>query len=66
MNNRIADMLNNMNNFNQNFDAFRNQVAQQGISPEQQVANLLNSGQMTQDQFNEYRQIANMLTGHRR
>jgi replicative DNA helicase len=54
-----------MQNFNQNFSAFRNQFMQQGISPEQQVANLLNSGQMTQDQFNEFRQIANMLTGHK-
>lgn len=65
MNNRIIDMLSNMQNFNQNFSAFRNQFMQQGISPEQQVANLLNSGQMTQDQFNEFRQIANMLTGHK-
>lgn len=65
MNNRIMQMMSDMQSFNQNFSAFRDKFMQQGISPEQQVANLLNSGQMTQNQFNEFRQIANMLTGRK-
>lgn len=65
MNTNIIQMMSDMNSFNQNFSAFRDKFMQQGISPEQQVASLLNSGQMTQNQFNEYRQIANMLTGKR-
>lgn len=65
MNNRIMQMMGDMQSFNQNFSAFRDKFMQQGISPEQQVTNLLNSGQMSQSQFNEFRQIANMLTGRR-
>lgn len=34
-------------------------------SPEEVVKQLLNSGQMTQEQFNSYRNMANMLTNKR-
>lgn len=34
-------------------------------SPEETVKQLLNSGQMTQEQFNSYRNMANMLTNKR-
>ena len=33
------------------------------ISPQQMVQNLLNQGKMTQAQFNEYRNMANRITG---
>jgi|GEM_PF-2536384 hypothetical protein len=34
-------------------------------TPEQKVRQLINSGQMTQAQFNQLSQIANSLVGHR-
>ena len=34
-------------------------------NPEQQVQQLLQSGRMTQEQYQLYAQIANMLTNHR-
>lgn len=34
-------------------------------SPEEVVRQLLNSGQMSQEQFNSYRNMANMLTNKR-
>ena len=35
----------------------------QGLNPEQVAKQLLNSGQMNQQQFNKFRGIANLLTG---
>ncbi len=52
--------LQQFNSFAQNFQRnFGN------VNPQQMVHNLLNSGQMTQAQFNQYRDIANKLTGQR-
>ena len=49
-----------LNNFAQNYSrTFGN------ISPQQAVQQLLNSGQMTQAQFNHFRDIANRITGLR-
>ncbi len=49
-----------LNNFAQNYSrTFGN------ISPQQAVQQLLNSGQMTQAQFNQLRDIANRITGQR-
>lgn len=48
--------LNQYNNFSRNFQ-------QGGLDPKQQVQNLLNSGQMSQEQFNQLRYIANAITG---
>lgn len=50
-------------NFQQRFNQFQQQINQQGINPQQQVQQLLNSGQMSQQQFNQLRAIANALTG---
>lgn len=49
-----------LNNFAQNYSrTFGN------MNPQQAVQNLLNSGQMTQAQFNHFRNIANQITGKR-
>lgn len=50
--------LGNFQNFMQQFNAFR-----QGYSgnAQQDVQNLLNSGQMTQEQFNQYSQMATQI-----
>lgn len=47
-----------------NFLNFANQFrAQSTMTPQQKVQQMLDSGQMTQEQFNELRQMANRLTG---
>lgn len=54
----IPGPFGNMMNLLQRFQQFRNTF--QG-DPRQQVQNLLNSGQMTQDQFNQLSQMAEQL-----
>lgn len=49
-----------LNNFAQNYSrTFGN------LNPQQAVQQLLNNGQMTQAQFNQFRNIANQITGKR-
>lgn len=48
MNSGFADIMSRFNQFKQNFKG----------DPEQQVKQLLNSGQMTQEQFNQLSQAA--------
>lgn len=47
------------------FLEFANQVRQTGVSPEQTVRQLINSGRMSQDQFNQLSQIANQIMGRK-
>lgn len=61
--NPIFNMFGNFMNFQNQFNAFRQNVLSQGINPQQQVQQLLNSGQMSQEQFNQLRYLANQLTG---
>ena len=56
-------MFGNMQNMMAQFQQFRQQIQQQGINPQQQVQELLRSGKMSQQQFEQYRQIAQMFTG---
>ena len=50
--------------FRQNFAIFAQQFQQQNnLTPQQKVQQLLNSGQMSQQQFNQLREIANQITG---
>jgi len=53
-NNPIGNMLNMVNQFNQFKNTFQG-------NPEQQVKQLLNSGKMSQQQFNQLSQVANQL-----
>ena len=50
-------------NFMQQFNQFKQNVTSNGVNPQQQVQQLLNSGRMSQQQFNSLRDIANMITG---
>lgn len=50
--------------FQQKFNEFARQF-NASSNPQQIVQHLLNSGKMTQDQFNQFRFIANQLTGQR-
>ena len=54
----LPGSLGNFQNFMQQFNQFR-----QGYSgnPQQDVQNLLNNGQMTQEQFNYYSQLATQI-----
>lgn len=54
--NPVSNMLNMVNQFNQFKNTFQG-------NPEQQVKQLLNSGQMTQQQFNQLSQLAKQLQG---
>lgn len=62
----LFSMFGGKNGFVQKFQQFSQQYSNQDASvPEQQVMQLLNSGKMSQEQFNAYSQIANQLTGRR-
>ena len=62
---QIQQLLQNPQQFKAQFDNFARNFMQGGQNPEQVVRQLLNSGQMTQDQFNQYRNFANQITGLR-
>ena len=49
------------NNFYEQFKQFVNSY--NGGDPKQVVQNLIQSGKMSQDQFNQYSQIANQIFG---
>ena len=62
---QIMQLLQNPQMFQQKFNEFMKNFQQNnnGISAQQMVQNLLNQGKMTQTQFNNFREIANSLTG---
>ena len=59
--NPILSMFGNFQNFQNQFNNFQKQMI--GVNPQQMVQQLLNSGQMSQQQFNQIRDIANQITG---
>ena len=63
MNNNIFNLFGGYNGFINRFNAMKQQLSQQNISPQEKVQQLLNSGQMTQQQFEKLRGIANQITG---
>lgn len=61
--NPIVSMFGNFQNFQNQFAMFQQQMA--GLDPRQKVQELLNSGQMSQQQFDNLRMLANQITGKR-
>lgn len=61
----LQQLLSNPQMFRQQFNNFVQNFQKNGMNPQQIVQNLLNSGQMTQAQFNQCRDIANKITGQR-
>lgn len=62
--NNFLNMFGNYNNFQNQFNLFKqNFMMQNNVSPQEKVQQLLNSGQMTQEQFEQLRAIANKITG---
>ena len=47
----------------QSLQNIASQVQQMGMTPEQACRQLIQNGQMSQQQFEQYRQIANQITG---
>lgn len=63
---QLINMLGGMNSFNQRLTTFSQNFKQQfgpNADPSQIGQQLLNSGQISQEQFEQFRQIANQLTG---
>lgn len=56
-------MFGNMQNVIANFNQFRQQIEKNGINPQQQVMQLMQQGKMSQQQFEELKQVANTLSG---
>lgn len=63
MNNQLFNRFGGFANFMQQFNQFKQNALSNGLNPQQQVQQLLNSGQMSQEQFNQLRDMANMITG---
>lgn len=61
--NNFMNMFGNFQNFKAQFDLFKQNIERQNVNPQQKVQELLNSGQMTQQQFEQLRQLANQITG---
>lgn len=62
----LFNMFGGQNGFLQRLNAFGQQFMQQNqCTPEQKARQLISSGQMTQEQFNMFSQIANQITGRR-
>lgn len=59
----FPQILNNPLMFQQQLKNFAQSL--QGRNPQQIVQELLNSGKMTQSQFNQLRDMANKITGQR-
>lgn len=64
-NNPLLSMFGSIQNFQQQFSQFTQQIQQAGTDPRQAVTQLMQNGQMSQQQFNQFSQIASMLTGRR-
>ena len=61
----LNQLLNNPMHLKQQFEVFARNFQQSGQNPQQLVQQLLNNGKMTQAQFNQFRNIANQITGQR-
>jgi hypothetical protein len=68
MNNNFMNMMGNMQNMQQRFQQFVQQFRQQNgnADPQQVVQQMLNSGKMSQQQFEQIRQVADMFFGGRK
>ncbi len=60
----LFDMFGGFQRFQQQFNMFAQNFNQQSqMTPQQKVQQLLDSGQMSQEQFNQFSQMANAITG---
>lgn len=59
----ITNIFGNIQNFQMQKQMIEQQLQQSGQSPEQLVRGLISNGQMTQEQFMQYSQLANQMMG---
>lgn len=59
--NPMINNLGGMQNFVNQFNAFKQNVSQQGLNPQMIVQNMLNNGQMSQSQFNQLSAMADQI-----
>ena len=59
----MQNLMSNPQMFLQKFKEFATNFQQNGMNPQQMVQKLLNSGKMSQAQFNQYRDMANQILG---
>ena len=65
MNNGLFGMFGGLQNFMSQFNQFRQNIQQNGLNPQQQVytkaQQMMDSGKMTQDQYNQILNTAGMI-----
>ncbi len=62
----LFSMFGGQNGFSQKLNAFGQQFnMQNNCTPEQKVYQMIQSGQMSQEQFEQFSEIATQLTGRR-
>lgn len=64
MNNNFMQRFGNMQNFMNQFNQFRQNFGN-GQNPQAVVQQLLDSGKMSQEQFNQLSQMANQIMGRK-
>ena len=63
MNPQLMQLFQNPQMLQQKLSEFAQQLQSSNMTPQQMVQNMLNSGKMSQAQFNQYRDILNKFTG---
>lgn len=65
--NPILNFFGGFQNFKSQLDSFTNDFNRNSnVSAESTVKQMLNDGRMTQDQFNQLKSMADMITGRKR
>lgn len=59
--NPIINMFGSVQNFTNQFNAFKQSFNPQGMNPQAIVQNMLNSGRMSQSQFNQLSSMADQI-----
>ena len=65
VNNQQNTPFGSIEQFKQQYDQLSANLSQNGISPEAYVNQLINSGQMTQEQFIQFSRMADQIRGRK-
>lgn len=65
VNNQQNTPFGSIEQFKQQYDQLSANLSQNGISPEAYVNQLINSGQMTQEQFIQFSRMADQILGRK-
>lgn len=64
--NPIYNMFGGFQKFQNAFSQFAQDISKQGGNPQQIVQSLMDSGKMTKEQFQQFSQMADFITGNKR